>query len=162
VTGGDGATPDTSFESKKRAVSADFSRASVTVKSRKVRFQLDLNDTEPVTDADISTDMDESSLSISQYSPYRCSPKQRIPSSLSQSSPLFNSRLNNASSLPPIKKRKIEAQTYSVVYAFFGEVKITKLTVLRILEFLGNKDLYAVSLCSVLLYSAALDDALWE
>ena len=49
-------------------------------------------------------------------------------------------------------------------YPFFGQHhhRATKLTALRCLEFLDNKDLFSMSLVNKLWSQAAMDDALWE
>jgi hypothetical protein len=49
-------------------------------------------------------------------------------------------------------------------YPFFGHQhhRSTKLTALRCLEFLANKDLYSMSMVNKLWSQAAMDDALWE
>mmetsp|Transcript_10776 Transcript_10776/g.17689 ORF Transcript_10776/g.17689 Transcript_10776/m.17689 type:complete len:646 (-) Transcript_10776:239-2176(-) len=49
-------------------------------------------------------------------------------------------------------------------YPFFGldNHRATKLTALRCLEFLDNKDLYSMSIVNKLWCQAAMDDALWE
>ena len=49
-------------------------------------------------------------------------------------------------------------------YPFFGQDnhRATKLTALRCLEFLDNKDLYTMSVVNKLWCQAAMDDALWE
>lgn len=49
------------------------------------------------------------------------------------------------------------------MYPFFGSnVMIPKLAALRVMEYLSDKELGSLAQVSVLLYSAANDDALWE
>jgi hypothetical protein len=65
----------------------------------------------------------------------------------------------------PLKKRKVKFATpKEPLYPFFGDGKplMTKLTALRCLDFLDDKDLYSVSLVNHLWSKAAMDDALWE
>ena len=63
-----------------------------------------------------------------------------------------------SSLLPQAKKPKRD-----IVYPFFGpNVMIPKLAALRIMEYLSDKELGGLAQVSVLLYSAANDDALWE
>lgn len=66
----------------------------------------------------------------------------------------------------PLKKRrlrKIRSDFHAVRFPFFGPPlpDITKLTSLKILEHLSNKDLYSISTVSRLWRSVATDDALW-
>ena len=82
----------------------------------------------------------------------------------SDSSPelsLLNSNEKNSSgsAFTPHEHAIIEPR-----YPFFGlhNHRTTKLTALRCLEFLDNKDLYSMSVVNKLWCQAALDDALWE
>jgi len=65
----------------------------------------------------------------------------------------------------PAKRRRgaDDAQPPPPVYPFFGEPRppATKQLALSVLDFLGNADLYSMSLASTFWARAAMDDALW-
>jgi hypothetical protein len=66
---------------------------------------------------------------------------------------------------PPKLKKKVKfAICKDPVYPFFGPdlPKTTKLTALRILDFLEDKDIYSVSIVNHIWSKAAMDDAIWE
>lgn len=165
VTVPDSSQTDKSSDSADKRISTHVLRGSAQ-KLRKVRFSsLESPGAEACTDADISTDLDDSILSQSNAIGH-CEYLAALSTTAFSTSPsprrnIFKASFPLSSALPPMKKRRIDMMT--VVYPFFGDnAKITKLTALRILEYLDNKDLFAVSLVNVLLHSAALDDALWE
>lgn len=176
----------------KHGTSALLSAASKAFsKQRKVRFTLDDSQNgdsqnEAFTDADISTDMDESSLCLTKNSSASMATTTRFGSlstlstaAVLVSSPKFLSSplgkrmhaqaaasaaaasLSNQSRAP-IKKRRIEAVAVQRYPLFGDKVPISKFSCLLIISFLSNKDVYAVSLTSSLLNSAAMDKALWE
>ena len=65
----------------------------------------------------------------------------------------------------PLKKRKVKFATpRDPVYEFFGPSNpcTSKLTALRCLDFLDDKDIYIMSQVNKLWSIAAMDDALWE
>ena len=67
--------------------------------------------------------------------------------------------------LIPLKKRKVKFATpKDPVYEFFGpnNPHTSKLTALRCLDFLDDKDIYTMSQVNKLWSIAAMDDALWE
>jgi hypothetical protein len=82
----------------------------------------------------------------------------------------YNSRSNNGSSSSnkrptPLKNRKVKFATpQEPVYEFFGPKNLhtTKLTALRCLDFLEDKDIITMSQVNKLWSIAAMDDALWE
>eukprot|EP01041_Mallomonas_annulata_P001545 gene1545-2985_t len=65
----------------------------------------------------------------------------------------------------PLKKRRFDASSkQGPLYEFFGPENphTTKLTALKVLEHLGGKDFYSLSVVHRLWCSVAMDDALWE
>ena len=129
--------------------------------------QLESSQDSGQTDNDMSTDLDDSLMSLSDNpaqdyfncladSLFPLSPISKVPDAL-RTSPRSSLR-STVQVAPPLKRQKRD-----IVYPFFGEnVMIPKLTALRIMEFLSDRDLGQLAQVSVLLYSAANDDALWE
>jgi hypothetical protein len=124
-----------------------------SLRARKVSFvspstEYNLDQSMQETDNDISTDLDDSMLSFTDTS---------------TSDYLTNLSLSTTTSTtyqqPVLKKQKTEVLMYPF---FLPQVQLTKLAALRIMEFLDDEELFTVSKVSHLLYSAAMDDALWE
>lgn len=66
--------------------------------------------------------------------------------------------------IQPLKKRKIKEFYNLIVYSFFGcqNPSTPKVIALRCLEFLDDRDFWAMASVNTLWYKAAMDDALWS